>query len=93
MVSAQRAMKMSNDLGAHLGLVISALRGTKTYPWPGVSYQLPAAHLTSWAYVALVLALGAACTVATRTWYSRMRGRAADIGRSWARTEFSSSGG
>ncbi|WP_216898604.1 hypothetical protein [Nocardia alni] len=77
MFEAQASMKMSNDLAAQLGLALSALRGTSTYPWPGVPYALAAARLTSWAYVTTAFALTAAAVTATRTWYGgRHRGAA-----------------
>jgi len=78
MYELQASMKMSNDLAGHLGLAISALRGTSTYPWPGVSYVLASARLTSWAYIAAALAFGSAGVAATRTWFSGLhRGAAA----------------
>jgi hypothetical protein len=83
MHEAQVAMKMSNDLPAQLGLVISALRGTGTYPWPGVPHELPSAELTPWAYIAAAFALGSAGVVLTRTWSSgQLRTVTAAVGRS-----------
>lgn len=72
-VPVQMMTGMGNDLGAQLGLVMMALRGSGAYPWPGVQYVLNAAHMTQWAWSTAMVALGSAAVAVTRSWYSGLR--------------------
>jgi len=91
-IPVQITTGMGNDLGAHMGLVIMALRGTGAYPWPGVRYALNAAHMTSWAFSTAALAFGSAGVAATRAWFSGLHGVIAVARRSWTQRQTRSIG-
>lgn len=91
-IPIQTMTGMGNDIGAHLGLVIMALRGTSAYPWPGVQYVLNAAHLTAWAWSTTAVAFASAGVATTRIWYSGLRDVAGAIGRNWSQRQARSVG-
>jgi hypothetical protein len=70
----QAGLSADNDLGMQLGLVASALRGSGSYPWPGQMQQLGISKLTSWAFAAPAVALGAAVPAVLRSWHGNLRG-------------------
>jgi hypothetical protein len=77
----QVSMKMNNDLGSHIGLVISALRGTGNYPWPGVPYPIGPDTLTPWAFIASAVAFLSAALAAIQAWHTG--GLREIVSRSW----------
>jgi len=64
----QAGLSSDNDMGMQLGLVVSTLRGTGSYPWPGMAQQLGTSHLTSWAFGAPAVAFGSAVIALIRSW-------------------------
>ncbi|WP_216898602.1 hypothetical protein [Nocardia alni] len=91
-IPVQITTGMGNDLGAQMGLVIMAMRGSGAYPWPGVKYVLDAAHMTSWAFSTAAVAFGTAGVAATRTWYGGLHGVALAVGRGWTHRQARSIG-
>ncbi|MEU6587479.1 hypothetical protein [Nocardia sp. NPDC046763] len=77
----QAAMGMGNDWGPQVGLAISALRGTGSYPWPGHNVPLSTAGLTSWAFSSAGVAFGCAALAVITAWRNGLREILAFIGK------------
>ncbi|MGF6887495.1 hypothetical protein ABIA39_006004 [Nocardia sp. GAS34] len=54
----QATVSSDKDLGMQLGLVVSTLRGTGSYPWPGKKVTLDTANLTDWAFISPAVVFG-----------------------------------
>ncbi|GAB2450603.1 hypothetical protein [Nocardia tengchongensis] len=69
----QASLGMGKDLGPQIGLVLNALRGKGSYPWPGEAVSLHPAGLTSWAFAAIAVAFVSAALAVTRAWQGGLR--------------------
>ncbi len=69
----QASLGMANELGPQLGLVVGALRGTSSYPWPGQKVALPVSELTPWAFASAAIAFGSAALTVMKSWRGSLR--------------------
>lgn len=77
----QAGLSSDNDMGMQLGLVVSTLRGTGSYPWPGLAQKLGTSHLTSWAFAGPAVAFGSAVIALLRSWRTGLGGIAVAAAR------------
>jgi hypothetical protein len=63
----QATVSSDKDLGMQLGLVVSTLRGTGSYPWPGKKVTLDTANLTDWAFISPAVVFGSSMIAMIRS--------------------------
>ncbi|MBU3061145.1 hypothetical protein KO481_06365 [Nocardia sp. NEAU-G5] len=63
----QATVSSDKDLGMQLGLVVSTLRGTGSYPWPGKKVTLDTANLTDWAFISPAVVFGSSVIALVRS--------------------------